>query len=248
MSGSSDLHRARGYDDFATTQWSVVLRAGRRDATGAAALADLCRTYWYPLYAYVRRRSPDAHSAQDQVQAFFAELLEHDKLAATTPERGKFRSFLLTALRHFLINAYERQAARKRGGGVATLSLDLEAGESRWSLEPVCDETPERIFEREWTLAVVAEVLERLKNEYAATGKAALFNALQPTLAGGAPEGLTFAEVAAGLGTSEDAARQAAHRLRRRYRELLRTEVSRTVADPAEVEEEIRGLFESLGR
>ncbi|MGC3970033.1 MAG: sigma-70 family RNA polymerase sigma factor [Pirellulales bacterium] len=219
--------------------------AGRGDAGGAVALAELCRGYWYPLYAYVRRRTGNPHDAQDLTQAFFAELLEHEKLAAALPERGKFRAFLLTALRNFLVNEHERATAKKRGGDAAVLSLDFADGESRWNLEPYSEETPERIFEREWTLTLLTHVLERLREEHEIAGKSELFAALRGTLDGSSGE-TSYSEIAAKLGLSNDAARQAAARLRRRYRELLRAEVLRTVAEPADVDAELRGLLENL--
>lgn len=237
-----------GSGNFATTQWSVVLRAGgKNDPSSAAALADLCRAYWYPLYAYARRRTGNVHTAQDLTQDFFASIVERNTVALAVPERGKFRAFLLTSLRNFLANAHERNGAQKRGGRHAPLSFDFDAGESRWSLEPTCDETPERVFERDWALALLDAVLQRLRAEFVAAGKERQWELLQPTLTGGRSEGFSYADLADRLSVSEDAARQAALRLRRRYRELLREEVSRTLADDADVEEEIRGLFAALG-
>lgn len=248
MNGSSGDGGVAGADNFATTQWSVVLRAGGKDDPScAAALADLCRSYWYPLYAYVRRRTGDVHSAQDLTQDFFAAMVERNTVALAVPERGKFRAFLLTSLRNFLANAHERSAAQKRGGHLPALSLDFDAGESRWSLEPACDETPERVFERDWALSLLETVVQRLRAEFVAAGKEHQWKLLQPSLTGGRGEGFAYAGLATELGVSEDAARQAALRFRRRYRELLREEVSRTVADEVDVEEEIRGLFTALG-
>ena len=248
MSGSSGNNGVEGSGSFATTQWSVVLRAGGKDdPSSAAALADLCRSYWYPLYAYVRRRTGNVHTAQDLTQDFFASIVERNVVALAVPERGKFRAFLLTSLRNFLANAHERSTAQKRGGHLAALSLDFDVGESRWSLEPTCDETPERVFERDWALSLLETVLQRLRAEFVIAGKEHQWKFLQPSLTGGRSEKFSYADLATELGISEDAARQTALRFRRRYRELLREEVSRTVADDEDVDEEIRGLFSALG-
>ena len=170
---------------FATTHWSLVVAAGDMQRDDArAALAQLCETYWYPLYAYVRRRGFSAEDAQDLTQAFFARLLEKQKLHVADPERGKFRSFLLASMDHFLANERDRARTQKRGGGRAMLSLDLATGESRVSLEPATDLTPERLYERQWALALLEIVVQRLEAEYAAAGKAAHFALLKDALAG----------------------------------------------------------------
>jgi len=240
------LPNGEGGGGFQTTHWSLVLRAGKRADRGAdSALAALCERYWYPLYAYVRRRVADAGEAQDLTQEFFARLLEKQYLATADPRRGKFRSFLLTSLKHFLANEWDRARARKRGGGVRTLSLDLESGESRLRLEPSHDLTPERLFERQWVLTLLDLVMGRLQEEYESSGKAAQFARLKGALTGGGR--LPYAAVAAELGISEPAARQAASRLRKRYRRLLREEVAQTLAEPGDVDEEIRSLFDVLG-
>lgn len=231
---------------FVTTHWSLVLRGGTRGSKeGDDALAKLCEDYWYPLYAFVRRRVHDVHEAQDLTQGFFARLLEKNALAHAAPERGRFRSFLLAAMQNYLANEWDRGQSQKRGGGRQRFSLDLELGESRLSLEPCHDLTAERIFERQWTLTLLDLVVQRLQSEFAAAGKLRQFELLKGTLTG---EGnsIAYPTVAATLGLSEEATRQVAHRLRKRYRELLRVEVSQTVSDPEEVEEEIRRLFETL--
>ena len=227
---------------FATTRWSVVLAAGgERSTEGRQALATLCETYWYPLYAYVRRRGYAAADAQDLTQAFFATLLEKEYLRAADRERGRFRSFLLTALKRFLVKEWDRAHAQKRGGTHKGISLDVRSGETRYSQEPSHDWTPERIYERRWALTLLDQVMARLRRRYVADGKGDLFDLLKAFLTGesGAPP---YSEVAAGLGMTEGAVKVAAHRLRRRYRELLRSEIAQTVAHPDEVDDELRLL------
>jgi RNA polymerase sigma factor (sigma-70 family) len=244
MSNSPD---AAGSPDFATTQWSLVLRAHRTSDSATAALQTLCERYWYPLYAYVRRRGFDSHVAQDLTQAFFARLLEKNSLAAASPDRGRFRAFLLTSLKNFLTNEWEKEQTLKRGGGQRLLSLqmNIDAAESRLHLEPAHSLTPERLFEKQWAWQLLELVMNRLQAEQAAAGKETLFQHLKDALTGGA-EHLPYPAIAAELQISAEAARQAASRLRKRYRELLREEVSHTVATPADVDEEIRSLFQVL--
>jgi RNA polymerase sigma-70 factor (ECF subfamily) len=231
---------------FATTSWSVVVAAGAADGADAkTALAELCAAYWYPLYAYVRRRGRSADDAQDVTQAFFTRLLEKQAIQVADRQRGKFRSFLLGSLDHFLANEFDRANAKKRGGGRAPIALDFASGESRVTLEPAHNLTPEREFERQWALALLETVVRRLEAEYAAAGKSRHFELLKDALARDRDR-LAFAEIAEQLELSADAARQAAHRLRKRYRALLREEVARTVADPAEVDEELTALFRAL--
>jgi RNA polymerase sigma factor (sigma-70 family) len=235
-----------GSSHFATTQWTLVLHAGHRgDEQGSQALAMLCERYWFPLYAYARRRSGDATQAQDLTQEFFARLLEKGTLGFATPERGRFRGFLLTAMKNFLTSAHEKDMAQKRGGTKKVLPLDFDEGESRFRLEPVDELTPERLFEKQWTLKLLELVMQRLEEESAAAGKSEQFAVLREYLAG--PHGEhTYAAAAAQLNQSEESVRQAASRLRKRYRELLREEVAQTVADPADVEDELRGLLQTL--
>lgn len=218
--------------------------AGGEDAQ--EALAQLCEAYWYPLYAYVRRRGYSAADAQDLTQAFFARLLEKQSLRVADPERGRFRSFLLASLDNFLANEHDRARAQKRGGGRTQLSLDLAAGESRISLEPAHELTPQRLYERQWALTLLELVVRKMEAEYQEAGKARQFELLKNALGGGR-ERLPYADVATELDTSVENARQAAHRMRRRYRALLREEVARTVADPSDVDEELANLFEALG-
>lgn len=232
-------------DDFATTRWSVVLAAGRKsDPSSDRALADLCQSYWYPLYAYVRRRGIDADAARDLTQEFFARLLEKNNLAVAQPERGRFRAFLLTSLKNFLANEWERQRAQKRGGCNAILSLDFDSGESRFHTEPAHHDSPDRLFDRHWALAVLDHCLASLRAEFSREGKDRHFQQLKNFLAGEAAA--SYAQVGQLLGMTEGAVKVAVHRLRRRYRELLRGEVAQTLAEPAEVDDEIRCLFDAL--
>lgn len=236
----------RGSGRFATTHWSVVLATGEDDwARARLALEELCGAYWYPLYSYVRRRGYPPHDAQDLTQGFFARLLEKDYLAAADRSRGKFRSFLLASLKHYLANEWDRARARKRGGGQTLIRLDAQCVEKRYALEPSHELTAERTFERRWALTVLERVMQRLREQYTADGKATLFDALKGTLAGDqtAP---CYADVAAGLDMTEGAVRVAAHRLRRRYRDLLRAEVGDTVDTPGRVGEELRYLMSAL--
>lgn len=232
---------------FATTHWSVVVAAGdasREDANDA--LSQLCEVYWYPLYAYVRRRGYPAPDAQDLTQAFFVRLLEKQSLRVADSERGKFRSFLLASLNHFLANERDNAQAQKRGGGQSLLSLDLAAGESRVNLELVHELAPERLYERQWALTLLELVVRRMEAEYQEAGKTRQFELFKGALGGGR-ERLPYVEVAAELDMSVESARQAAHRMRRRYRAILREEVARTVADPSDVDDELAGLFDALG-
>lgn len=240
---NADARQDRG---FATTHWTLVFDAGAAGSPEATiALAELCGRYWYPLYTYVRRRGYQAAEAQDLTQEFFARLLEKNTLAQAAPERGRFRTFLLASLGNFLANEWDRQTADKRGGSRRVLSLDLATGEARLLAEPAAVETPERLFERQWACTLLDAVAQRLRDEFAAAGKERQFELLQPALAAGG-RGANYAEIGRQLGLSDEAARQAASRLRRRYRELLRTEVAATVADPDQVDEEIRSLFAAV--
>ena len=224
-----------------------MLRANRGSDSSTAALQTLCERYWYPLYAYVRRRGVASHEAQDLTQEFFARLLEKNSLAAASPERGRFRAFLLTSLKNFLTNEWEKAQAQKRGGGQPAISLqfNLDSAESRLSLEPTHNLTPDRSFERQWALLLLEHVVKRLHEEQVAAGKGRQFELLKEALAGGA-ERLAYTSIAAELQISEEAARQAASRLRKRYREILREEVSHTVERPEDVDDEIRSLFQVL--
>ncbi len=231
---------------FATTHWSLVLAARDRAEPGARdALAALCAVYWYPLYAYVRRRGKNADDALDLTQAFFARLLEKDVLADVDRGKGKFRSFLLAACKHFLANEYDRERAQKRGGGRPLLSLDAADAEGRYINEPVDGVTPEKLFERRWALALLQQVMTRLRADFEARGKDRQFDHLRGFLVG--EKGTGYRKAAASLGLSEGAVKVAVHRLREKYRELLREEIGRTVGSPEEIDDEVRDLFAALG-
>lgn len=231
---------------FATTHWSMVLAAGGATSTQAsAALAELCRTYWYPLYAFLRHRGYSVHDAQDLTQEFFVRLVERRKLAGVTRTGGRFRSYLLAAMRRFLVDEWRRGRARKRGSGQVVL-LDPEEAETRFRRESAESVTPERLFEQNWALAVLESVYEGLRREYEASGKAEWFEALKFCLTGDRGKE-RYAVLAERLGVSQNTVKSSVHRLRRRYRDLLRDTVGCTVADPAEVEDEMRYLMRVLG-
>jgi RNA polymerase sigma factor (sigma-70 family) len=230
-------------DIFASTHWIVVLAAGRQHSPQAArALEDLCHTYWYPLYAYVRRRGHTKEDAEDLTQAFFVRLLEKNSFASLDSERGKFRAFLLASLKHFLANERDKAQAQKRGGGAANLSLDWQTADTKFQVADTQEPSPDKAFDREWALALLAKVIGRLQGECAADGKANLFEHLKRFLTAGQTESAQR-EVARSLGMEEGAVRVAVHRLRKHYRQLLRDEIANTLADPALVDEEIRALF-----
>ncbi len=230
---------------FASTRWGIVLAAKGRDDPGAAeALGELVSAYWYPIYAFVRSKGFLADEAEDLVQGFFASLLERDGLATVDPARGRFRSFLMACCSHYLANQRDRDRRLKRGGGRLTASLDRGEAESRYLREPGHERTPERVYLRRWATTLLDLVMDRLGREMAASGKAAVFEALKPLLVG--EDSASYRRQGATVGLSEGAARVAAHRIRARYREILREEVGRTVADPGEVDEELRDLFAAL--
>jgi RNA polymerase sigma-70 factor (ECF subfamily) len=228
---------------FPTTHWSVVLSAGEGSLPNAqAALERLCRAYWYPLYVYVRRHGRSVEEAQDLTQEFFARLLQKKYLRHADPARGRFRSFLLTALKRFLVNDWEKGRAARRGAGQPSISWDQREMETRFLVEPADQCTPEKAFEKRWAVTVLKHVLEQLRDEFTASGKAERFERLKILLWGekGSPP---YARVAAELDLTEAALKVAVHRLRERYRELLRAEVAHTVARPEEVDDELRHLI-----
>lgn len=223
-----------------------MLAAGRDRASAAApALSQLCELYWPPLYSYARRRGYPVEQAQDLTQAFFVRFLEKRYVQAADPERGKFRSFLLASFKHFLANEYDREHAKKRGGGQQPIAIELETAEARYAAEPRDELTPESLFERHWAQGVLDRALARLCAECAQSGKAAMFEALGEYLIGEKQKG-GYAETARMLGTSEGAIKVTVHRLRRRLRDLLRAEVGATVSEDSEIDEEIRYLIAVL--
>lgn len=236
---------ARG-DVFATTHWTVVIAAGRgRSREAELALEELCRTYWFPLYVYVRRHTPTREDAEDLTQAFFARFLEKNYLEKLSSQKGKFRAFLLAALKHFLANEWDRASTQKRGGGVMPLSLDWQNADARYQIEPVDNLSPDKIYDRTWAITLLQRVLARLHDENATEDKSRLFAQIKPFLTVGAGA-VPYGEAAARLNLSEGAVRVAVHRLRRRYRELLREEISQTLSDTSEIADEMRTLFSAF--
>jgi RNA polymerase sigma factor (sigma-70 family) len=236
-------HSSAPGDIFATTHWTVVLAAGRRHTPQAdRALEELCRTYWFPLYAYVRRRRHEKEDAEDLVQAFFTRFLAKNYLEGLSAERGRFRAFLLASLKNFLANEWDKSQRQKRGGGVQHLSLDWQTADSKFQVAASSEPSPDQAFDREWALALLSKVIECLQAECVADGKAKLFAQLKVFLAEGKGE-TAQSEVAKALGMEEGAVRVAVHRLRKRYRQLLRDEIANTLSDPAMVDEEMRALF-----
>jgi RNA polymerase sigma-70 factor (ECF subfamily) len=242
-SPTTGTERPRNY--FATTQWTMVLNARRNDSIRAhEALEQLCRTYWYPLYAYVRRRGRSPEDAEDSTQGFFARLLQLNSLAAVRREKGRFRSFLLASLNHYLSDEWDRARAQKRGPG-RVLPLNKDAAEKRLSHEPADTLTPEKLFEQKWALTILDTVVQRLQEEWESAGKGALFMALRFSIVGEKSE-RAYADLSADLKLTGAALRVAVHRLRQRYRQLLRDEIAQTVATEVEIDEEIRHLFAAL--
>ncbi len=237
----NDTPEASGH--FVTTHWSMVVRAGREDpAATQAALCELCQTYWYPLYAFIRRQGRAPHDAEDLTQEFFARLLEKNYVAAAKQEKGKFRAFLLTALKGFLANEWDRQHARKRGGFQSHITMDQALAETRFEANLAPQLPPDVLFERQWAVTLLESVMARLEQEYLCTGRARLFERLRGCLAkeeGAQP----YAQIALELNLTEAAVKAAVHRLRARYRDLLRLEIAKTVASPDEIEGELRHLF-----
>ena len=240
MTNGQTMHTVPGPTQFPTTRWTLVVAAGdpnRKEAR--SALVSLCENYWYPLYAYLRRRGYPADQAQDLTQDFFVRVLEGRYLDRADPQKGRFRSFLLTSLKFFVSDEEDRLRARKRGGGTVA-PLQLASGEERYLREPAHDETPERIFERRWALSVLDRVVEKLRGEFVQHGRPEHFERLKVFLLG--QSDAPYAALAREMNTSEGALKVAIHRLRKRYRELFRQEIADTVSDAAEVESELRYL------
>jgi RNA polymerase sigma-70 factor (ECF subfamily) len=242
--GSDGTHRR---PVFVTTHWSVVLSAQDQDSPRSVeALELLCRTYWYPLYAFVRRQGRSPHDAQDLTQGFFARLLAKNYLKSAACEKGKFRTFLLVSLKRYLAGEWDREHAQKRGGYAPVLSIDQDLAESRFAAELAHRLQPDVLFDRQWAMTLIERVMTRLQEEYLASGRAKLFEHLRGCLVKD-ESAQPYAEIAAQLNLTEAAVKMAVHRLRARYREILRAEIADTVSGPEEVEEEIRHLFSTFG-
>lgn len=223
-----------------------MLAAGRGGTPQAdRALGELCRAYWFPLYAYVRRQGHPKEDAEDLTQGFFARFLERNYLEGLSSEKGRFRAFLLAAVKHFLANEHDRAGRQKRGGGVAALSLDWQDADTRYQIDPADQLSPDKLYDRAWAMTLLEQVITRLRAECAADGKARVFEQLKPFLMAGKSD-IPYAQAAASLGLNEGAVRVAVHRLRKRYRELLRQEIAQTLSDPAQIEEELRALFRAF--
>jgi RNA polymerase sigma factor (sigma-70 family) len=237
---------AAGHSSFDTTHWSAVLNAKASDSGLAGeALARLCQSYWYPLYAFVRRQGYSPEDAQDLVQGFFARLLEKKYVQSADPDKGKFRSFLLIALKRYMVNEWVREHREKRGGHQDLLSLDQKQVEARFLAEPATQMTPEKAYDRRWALAVLEQVLQRLGAEFAATGQAQIFAELEGFL-NGEENQRSYAEIGKRLGMSPGTLRGTMYRLRQRLREILRLEIARTLSGPEGIDQEIRYLYAAL--
>jgi RNA polymerase sigma-70 factor (ECF subfamily) len=235
---------APGRREFHSTRWSLVLAAGAPDESRAReALEELCRAYWYPLYAFVRYRGHSPEEAEDLTQSFFTRIIEKRGLATADPEKGRFRSYLLGAMKNFLANEWHRARALKRGGGRTLLEWDALAPEARFSLEPAQPSDPDAGFDRQWARETIDRALSKLREELDTRGKGEQFDALSGCLTGEEPN---RKETAARLGMTENAVKVAVHRLRHRYREILRAGVAETLSDPADVDAEMRHLVEAL--
>ena len=240
MTTSSDH---RHHQHFESTDWSVINRLEGPD--GSQAMSVLCEKYWKPLYSWARSRTKDVHKAQDLTQGFFAHILAKNSLRQAAPDRGRFRSFLLTSLKNYIASEYVRENAQQRGGGWQAISLDFDDGERHFGLAVLDNMSPDRIFDRSWTLTVLDQVMRQLRSEFEQSKTVDRFDALQPALNSSA-EDLDYSNIADRLQITEVAARQAASRLRKRYRELLKAEVSRTLVDPTDIDDELHRMFQSL--
>ena len=231
---------------FATTRWSLVLAAGEKsNAHSAEALASLCEMYWYPVYAFIRRQGPPAEDAADLTQEFFARVLEKNYFHDADPARGRFRAFLCASVRHFLSNERDRAHTLKRGGNQPPISLDAEAAEGTYRIEPRDDLTPETLFDRRWALVLLDRVLTRLRDHHVSAGKGEMFDRLKGSLIGDGT-GVPHADVARALGMTEGAVRVAVHRLRRQFRDTLIQEIGETVSDPTDISGEIEYLMKAV--
>ena len=244
---SDDSDAGKG-GQFATTCWSAVLLSAQSQAPGSDnAREEFCQLYWYPLYAFIRRRGYNADDARDLTQGFFLSILDRKTLKRATPEKGKFRSFLLASLKNYLLNVYQHENAIKRGGKIDFVSVDFSDGEDRYSREPSDALTPEKIFDANWAISLLAQALERLKAEYSAQGKGNIFETLRPFLdLSGAGQAPSYEVVSEKMKVSSAGVKTLIHRFRKRYSEILREAVAQTVTDPSEIDDEIRSLCEAL--
>jgi RNA polymerase sigma-70 factor (ECF subfamily) len=243
--GGQTMHLSSGQADFPTTRWTLVAAAGDHDRPDSRrALASLCEAYWYPLYVYARRRGDTPEQAQDHTQEFFARFIEHDYFDRADPERGRFRSFLLVSFKFYLCDEAGRARAQRRGSGLAPLPFEVSKGEEMYLREPAHNETPERIYERRWARTLLDRVVEQLRDEFVRHGRLEHFNRLKPCLQGDFD--VPYAELARQLETTESALKTGIHRLRKRYRDLLRLEIADIVADPADIDAELRHLIAAL--
>ena len=246
-SGEQRTNEGSGVDQrFQTTHWSVVMAAGKEPSPDASvALEQLCATYWFPLYAFVRRRGFETHQAADLTQGFFADLLGRQDLRAIDPQKGRFRAFLLSAIKNFIANQIDQQNAQKRGGDVKTLPMDFDQADRRLQLEPYHEQTPESVFLKQWALTLLERAKDAGRDDYVQSNKDRLFDVIQVFLAGD-PAEMSYREVAQNLDKSEGAIKVAVHRLRRQFHKQIRQEISRTVATEAEIDAEIQDLFDAL--
>ena len=241
----SEFDKNRGPSRFHETHWSMIMAAGQKDSRAQVALQELCRIYWYPLYAFVRRQGHSRQDAEDLTQGFFTRLLAHNDLAAVDRAKGRFRSFLLASMKHFLANEWDKTRAQKRGGGKQILSIDFEDSESKYAAEFIHDVTPEKLYDRRWAMTVLEQVMVKLRKEMLAEGKIEQFDQMKIFLTGGKGE-VRYAAVAENLGVSETAVKTAAHRLRKRYRKLLSNVIAETVETKQDVDQELRYLLAAL--
>ena len=232
-----------GQSAFRTTHWSVISAAGAEDSVGARkALEQLCTLYWFPIYAFIRRWGHSTHAAQDLTQDFFFRLLDKRHIERADRNRGRFRTFLLTSVKHFLADQHDRAHAEKRGGGQVPVSIDVEIAEGRYLAEPVENETPEKVYERRWANTLLERVVAQLGADFAETGKSEFFKELTPFL-WGRKSGTPYREIGDRFGMTESAVKMTVSRLREKYRQLLQVEIAHTVATPEEIEDEIRHLI-----
>ncbi len=245
MSAEESKVTRAGGGAFPATPWTMLMAARGDNTMAAYALGDICKMYWYPLYAFARRNGLAAHDAEDATQGFFAQLLHRDSLHRANREKGKLRTFLLSSMKYFMKQEWRKAHAAKRGGGKTVTSIDFSEAENRYADVPVTNETPETAFEREWAIAILDNTMKELRHEYRARGKNEIFNALNPFLSISSDQ-QTYDEIASKTGLTANAARVSVHRLRKRYRELLRSYVSATVEEEHDVDAEINNLFQAL--